>query len=71
MIGNVFTGVRLNGRDIHQEACGHTDQGLCWPSVEPVKGCAVDQSRELAGPDAEFVPHRAETQHHVQELAHL
>ena len=71
VVGNVLPGVWFNGRDVHQEAGGHTDQGLGGPGVEPVKGCAVDQSRELARPDAELVAHRAEAQHYVQELAHL
>ena len=71
MVGDVLPSVCLNGGDVYQEASGHTDQGLCWPGVEPVKGGAVDQGRELARPDAELVTHRAETQHHVQVLAHL
>ena len=71
VVGNVLTGVCLNGGDVHQEAGGHADQGLGWPGVEPVKGCAVDQGRELASPDAELVAHRAETEDHMQELPHL
>ena len=71
VIGNAVPSILINAGDIHQEAGCHADQSLSRPCVKPVKHCAVDEGWKLASPDAEFVAHRAEAQHHMQVSANL
>lgn len=53
-------------RHVGQEPLCHAEQCLMRPAMEPIQLGAVDKGRELTGPDAELVTHRAEAQHNVQ-----
>jgi hypothetical protein len=66
-----LAGIIFDGWDIGQEALGHTDEGIRWPPMEPVKLSAVHQSWELTSTHSELVPHWAEAQHHMQILPNL
>jgi len=66
VLGHASPNVVRHIRYISQEALCHAEQCLMRPAVEPVKLCAVDQGRELAGPDTELVADRAEAEHHMQ-----
>lgn len=48
-----------------QEASTHGHQGIFWPLVEPVDGCAVDHGRELPGSHTQDGAHGGETQNHL------
>lgn len=48
-----------------QEASTHGNQGIFWPLVEPVDGCAVDHGRKLPGSHTQDGAHGGETQNHL------
>lgn len=55
----------LNALCLLQEASTHGHQGIFWPLVEPVDGCAVDHGRELSGSHTQDGAHGGETQNHL------
>lgn len=57
----------LNVPRLLQEPAADRHQGVLWPLVEPVDGCAVDYGREPPCPHAQSGAHGGEAQDHLEQ----
>ena len=71
MVGNLISRFYRESLDVGKELICYSDQSVSGPSVEPINGGAVNETRELSSTESECVADGREAQSHVQILPHL
>ena len=71
MVGNLISRFYRESLDVGKELICYSDQSVSGPSVEPINGGAVNETRELSSTESECVADGREAQSPVQILPHL